>query len=123
MADKPDHRSTGQQYESVAKDYLVQQGLLFIEKNFSCRSGEIDLIFRQGETYVFVEVKYRKTQSYGHPAEFVTASKCKRLVKTAQFWLQKQGISVYSTELRFDVVAITGQPRTIDWIKNAVLQG
>jgi len=118
-----DRRKLGQHYESMAKDYLTRHGLNFVAANFNCKCGELDLIMREHQTLVFVEVKYRNQQHYGHAAEAVTYRKQQKLIKTAQWWLQQQGLSPYSTDFRFDVVAIHQHGSDINWIKNAITQG
>ena len=117
------HRDIGKQYEQAAADFLMKHGLQLITQNYSCRSGELDLIMRDKQTIVFVEVKYRKNQHYGNAAEAVTASKIKKLIRSAQFWLLKQGLSPYKTDFRFDVIAIHQSGHNIDWFKNAITQG
>ncbi|MFB9135198.1 YraN family protein [Vibrio sp. AK197] len=116
-------RATGQAYEAAAEKYLQGCGLVIIERNFQVRGGELDLIMRDGTTTVFVEVRYRNSQQYGHAAETVTPAKIKRLMKTATLWLMKQGLSVHSTDFRFDLVAIHQQGKQIEWIKNVITQG
>lgn len=116
-------RAQGQHYEVAAEKHLISCGLSPIERNFLIKGGELDLIMKDGETIVFVEVRYRKSQAYGHAAETVTASKMKKLIKTATLWLSKNGLSVYSTDFRFDLVAIHQQGEQIEWIKNAITQG
>ncbi|KJY82356.1 endonuclease [Vibrio galatheae] len=116
-------RAQGQHYEVAAEKYLISCGLAPIERNFHIKGGELDLIMSDGETIVFVEVRYRKNQAYGHAAETVTASKMKKLIKAATLWLGKQGLSVYSSDFRFDLVAIHQQGEQIEWIKNAITQG
>jgi len=116
-------RQIGNHYEELANKYLVRQGLSLIEQNFSAKCGEIDLIMRDQDTIVFVEVKYRKHSSHGHAAEMVTSSKIRKLIKTANVWLLKQGLSAHSTDFRFDVIAIEQNGDNIEWIKNAITQG
>jgi putative endonuclease len=122
MTSEVNHRKTGHQYEQIAADYLAGHGFSLIEKNFFCRSGEIDLIMKDKETLVFVEVKYRKNRAYGHAAEAVTPGKAKKLIKTAFFWLKKQNLSPYTTDFRFDIVAIHQGGADIDWFQNAITQ-
>ncbi|ANU35503.1 YraN family protein [Vibrio scophthalmi] len=110
-------------FESAAEQHLVSCGLSKIARNFRIKGGEIDLIMRDQDTIVFVEVRYRQNQNYGHAAETVTYSKQQRLIKTANVWLIKQGLSVHSTNFRFDLVAIHHDGKQIDWIKNAITQG
>ncbi|GLO61878.1 UPF0102 protein [Vibrio sp. MACH09] len=116
-------KEIGNQYEQVAKRYLLDHGLTFIENNFCCKLGEIDLIMQHKQSIVFVEVKYRKHLSYGHAAEFVTKNKASKLIKAAHIWLKKNKLSPISTEFRFDVVAIHQHGNDINWIKNAITEG
>ncbi|GAA5648031.1 hypothetical protein VPR01S_21_00740 [Vibrio proteolyticus NBRC 13287] len=116
-------RSKGAHYETAAKEYLLGCGLSLIERNFSARTGEIDLIMRDGDTIVFVEVRYRTHQNFGHAAETVTYQKMQKLIRTATRWLQTQNLSVHTTDFRFDVVAIHDNGKQTDWIKNAIVQG
>lgn len=116
-------RAQGEYYEVAAEKHLICCGLSPIERNFSVKGGEIDLIMRDGHTIVFVEVRYRNSQAYGHAAETVTWNKMQKLIKAANLWLLKQGLSVYSTDFRFDLIAIHQQGKQIEWIKNAITQG
>ncbi|USD64874.1 YraN family protein [Vibrio sp. SCSIO 43136] len=120
---KTDRRKLGQHYESVAHQHLERHGLQLISRNFNCKTGEIDLIMREQQCIVFVEVKYRQQQSYGHAAEMVTYSKQQKLYKTALYWLMRQGLNPDHTEFRFDIVAIHQHGKDIDWLKNAITQG
>lgn len=89
--------------ERQAEKYLKKQGYRLVERNFSCRFGEIDLIVKNREALVFVEVKLRKSDSFARAAEFVDWRKQNRLRTTAELWL-----SLHETGLqpRFDVVEI-----------------
>jgi putative endonuclease len=116
-------RQIGDQYETLAKQYLQRQGLRFIAQNFLTKVGEIDLIFQQGETIVFVEVKYRNNDRFGSAAEMVTRAKMRKLVKTAQIWLSQQNRMAQNIDYRFDVVAIHDSGRDINWIQNAIAEG
>ncbi|HHX8307906.1 TPA: YraN family protein [Vibrio diabolicus] len=107
----------------MAKHYLQRQGLRFIEQNFLTKVGEIDLIFQQGETIVFVEVKYRKNDHFGSAAEMVTHAKMRKLIKTAQVWLSQQKRLKHNIDYRFDVIAIHDNGRDINWIENAISEG
>lgn len=100
-------RSVGAEKESVAADYLTRKGYRILERNFRNRDGEIDLIARDKEYLVFIEVKYRRDQNAGLPEDAVTARKQKTICKVASFYLIKKG---YQNEpsCRFDVVAIDG---------------
>lgn len=114
-------RELGQQTEESAASYLANQGLHLQAKNFHSRQGEIDLIMREGNTCVFVEVKYRKSAKYGDSSEMVSYQKQQKIRQCAAFYLQQQGLNEYNTECRFDVVALQGDinhPK-ITWLKNA----
>ena len=86
--------------------FLEKRGLQIREKNFRCRSGEIDLIAQDERYLVFVEVKYRTTGVSGYPAEAVDARKQQTIAKCAMHFLMKQGND--DVPCRFDVVAIAG---------------
>ena len=72
-------RELGNITEHFAEQYLVHQGLTLIDKNVYCRQGEIDLIMQDGETLVFIEVKYRKNNHYGGAIAAISAAKQKKL--------------------------------------------
>jgi len=115
-------KDIGNQYETLAIQYLERQDLFLIGRNFNTKFGEIDLIMQEKESIIFVEVKYRKRNDFGHAAEFVNHSKRQKLIKTAYVWLNRQGYAPQSTSFRFDVVAIHQEGKDINWIKNAITQ-
>lgn len=106
----------GDQKEQLAKAYLVQHQLRFIEQNFHCKWGEIDLIFQDptSNQLVFVEVRYRSSKQYGGAAASITPAKQQKIKKSALFYLSQRKIE---PNLRFDVIAIDGNE--INWIQNA----
>ena len=114
--------SKGKVAEAIACDHLENNGLQLIDKNFNSRYGEIDLIMRHKDSLVFVEVRYRKNLDYGGALASVTPTKQQKIIKTALYYMQKQGREFNA---RFDVIAITGamgtssQPLRIEWIQNA----
>ncbi len=120
---KLNQRNKGQLYEQKAADYLYRCGLRLIEKNFLAKGGELDLVMQDGPSIVFVEVKYRETQRYGHAAEMVTRQKQQRLIKAANWWMLKRGLNTDTTDFRFDVIAIHNNGHHIEWIKNAITEG
>ena len=107
----------GDAWESQARRWLERHGLRFIAANARERGGEIDLIMRDGAVIVFVEVRYRRSASYGDAAASVTPQKQQRLLKAARLWLSRQNGSFDTVDCRFDVVAFTGND--IQWLKNA----
>ncbi|MEJ2315896.1 MAG: YraN family protein [Gammaproteobacteria bacterium] len=110
-------RATGRRAELLARDFLRQQGLKLVEQNWSCRHGEIDLIMRERDVLVFVEVRFRKNSRFGTPAATVGHIKQRRLVLAAQHYLQRLG---RQPPCRFDIIAMTAEPeRQMEWIRNA----
>lgn len=113
-------QTSGKEAEDLAYQYLHKQGLRLLERNFNSRYGEIDLVMRDKDTTVFVEVRYRKHADFVDPLTSVDHRKQSKLIRTAQHYLQRQKNFAVSPA-RFDVIAITGegaQP-AIQWIKNA----
>lgn len=108
-------RRTGKQYEELAADYLRRQGVRILEQNYQTRTGEIDLIGREGDSLIFVEVKYRSNRKNGGPAEAVTGRKQQRIRRTAQYYLYCHRYG--DVPCRFDVVSILGNEVT--WIQDA----
>ena len=109
-------RSLGTKQEQIAAEYLKSLGYLIVETNFRCRQGEVDLIARDGEYLVFVEVKYRTDGRAGEPEEAVTPAKSRTIIKVARFYLYCHRLPE-TTKCRFDVVAIKGDKVRV--IKNA----
>lgn len=91
---------------------MEQAGYRILERNFYCRQGELDIVAKQAEYLVFVEVKYRKTGVYGAAEAAVDKRKQNRMAMAAAFYLYKRGLSAY-TPCRFDVVAINGGEITL----------
>lgn len=116
-ADVANNSDSGFFFETLALEFLQQQGLQLHSRNVSCRFGELDLVLQQTGKWVFVEVKYRRSDAYGGAAAAVTPSKQQKLRQTAAWFLQQQHSQA---GCRFDVVAISGDsPYQIEWIKNA----
>ena len=113
MTGSRDARARGESVERVAAHWLQGQGLQLIARNQHAKGGELDLVMRDGETLVFVEVRHRTDSRHGHPLETVTASKQRRLVKAARFYLLRNGLSC---ACRFDVVGVTGTPPQLEFI-------
>jgi len=109
-------RQIGTYYEVKAEEYLLQNGYKILESNFRVRSGEIDIIAKDGEYFCFVEVKYRTTNNYGNPLEAVDFRKQNQIRKIAGIYLVKNKLTEY-TPCRFDVIAFEGDK--ITHIKNA----
>ena len=105
----------GQLAKEKACKFLQQQGLTLIEKNYRCRNGEIDLIMQDKNQLVFVEVRYRKCESYGTAIETVDQNKINKLISTAQYYISSNQLDIPS---RFDVVGFDASLNP-NWISNA----
>lgn len=97
-------QDVGRRGESVAADYLTRNGYEIIERNWRCPRGEIDIVARDNETVVFVEVKTRRGLGYGHPFEAVTAAKAARIRVLAGRWCQQA--CPRPRRIRIDVIAV-----------------
>ncbi|MBB1517823.1 YraN family protein [Aquipseudomonas guryensis] len=107
---------TGRAAEIQACEHLQQQGLRLLAQNWLCRGGELDLVMLDGDTVVFVEVRYRRHVAWGGALESIDGRKQQRLILTAQQFLQKESRWA-KHPCRFDVVALS--PTRLDWLKNA----
>nr|WP_086938341.1 YraN family protein [Thaumasiovibrio occultus] len=115
------NRQRGHHYEALAESYLKRQGLFPVTRNFHARGGEIDLIMKDGDTWVFIEVKYRQSESFGSGFEAIDQAKLQRMRKTAFYWLQQQEINSEMAAIRFDAVYIT--PEQYQWAQNILVEG
>ena len=110
-------KQPGDAWELKARRWLEGKGLRFVAANVRGRGGEIDLIMKDGQTIVFVEVRFRQSSRFGGAAASVTLAKQQKLLQTAHLWLARHNGSFDTVDCRFDVVAFTGN--AIDWLKNA----
>ncbi|MHB1172193.1 MAG: YraN family protein [Lacisediminihabitans sp.] len=94
----------GERGEALAASFLVQAGYEIVERNWRCAQGEIDLVARDGDETVFVEVKTRSSVAYGHPLEAITVQKLARLRRLAAAWCEAQPGS--HNRIRIDAIAI-----------------
>lgn len=101
--------------ERYASRFLRRQGLELIGRNFRCRGGEIDLIFREGEQWVFVEVKFRRQRQYGQASEYFHASKRRKFERAMLTFMQLHGLNPAHADHRIDLLAIEG--KHIQWFK------
>ncbi len=109
-------RKVGTDGEMLAAAFLEKQGVSIVERNYRNRSGEIDLIGRDGEYLVFIEVKYRRNPGMGFPEESVGIAKQRQICRVADHYRMVRKLS-WQTALRYDVIAIEGEQ--IRWTKNA----
>ena len=111
------HLISGQVGETVAAIYLQQKGLKLVQKNYKTTHGEIDLIMRDGNTLVFVEVRLRKSQQFGGAAMSITPSKQQKLQRTAAAYLQQHG----DCQCRFDAILMqSANLNAVEWLQNII---
>lgn len=101
---KNQNKETGNTGESIAELYLSSAGYKILERNFRCRTGEIDIIGKDGKFICFIEVKTRKSTKYGLPCESVNYKKQSKIYKTANVYALKN--KLHNINFRFDVVEI-----------------
>jgi putative endonuclease len=113
-------RATGDSFEQRACTLLERAGLKVLARNYTTRHGELDLVMREGDTIVFVEVRYRKNASHGDAATSVTRSKQAKLILAAQHWLAANP-RLAASPCRFDVVSYDGLGDTLcqAWLRGA----
>lgn len=108
-------RQIGTTAEKLAVNYLIQNNYSIINTNFRCKIGEIDIIAKDNDYIVFIEVKYRKNTKRGLPREAVNYNKQKTIIKVANYYILQN--KLYTNNFRFDVVEIID--KQINLIKNA----
>jgi putative endonuclease len=109
----------GREGEKIALRYLKRLNYKILDKNYRCRFGEIDIIAKDKETFVFIEVKMRRSKNYGPPELAVDKRKREKIGKVALNYITKNNIK--DKDMRFDVVAIdmSSEKGDIRLIKNA----
>ncbi len=100
-------KSTGKSGEDIAEKFLIEKGYEIIKRNFRFGKGEIDIIAKDGDYLVFVEVKSRKNYNYGEPEYAITKSKQRQLKRMAEGYFYVNGIQ--EQLCRFDVITIVGE--------------
>ena len=114
-----DRKKLGKRSEDRAAEFLRDHGLRTVERNYRCPFGEIDLIAREGECLIFVEVRSSRTGTFAHPMYSIGLRKRRTLIRTALHYLKEKGL--LNSRSRFDVVTVVeeGPEADIRWIKNA----
>lgn len=123
-------KKLGTQIEELVCNYLQQQKLKLVARNYSCRWGEIDLIMQDKSTLVFIEVRYRQYRNFGSSLESVNLIKQNKIIKTAEYYLLSQQLTE-KIACRFDVVGVKPTMQKllgniskldsaqVEWIENA----
>lgn len=107
----------GAEAEDAAAAWLARQGLAIITRNWRCRAGEIDLVCRDGEAIVFVEVRQRSSARFGGAAASIDARKQRKLAAAARLYLAASPDR--NRPCRFDAVLMGAAGTAIEWIRNA----
>ncbi len=141
LSSKSKTQSIGKCFEALAKSFLIQQHLTFIQANSHCRFGEIDLIMLDDQTLCFVEVRYRSKPSFSSALASIDNKKYSKLEKSAQYWLQQHpqykqhfcrfdciGIEPMldkaasnNTLNQFHLISHNNQSYKLFWVKNAFI--
>ncbi|WP_353739438.1 YraN family protein [Accumulibacter sp.] len=112
------HMANGRIAEELAARFLEGQGLTVLARNYRCRGGEVDLICRDKQGLVFVEVRLRRNANYGGAAASITSTKQRRIILAAQHYLAAQ--AGRESDCRFDCILLDGlSAATIEWICDA----
>lgn len=120
-----DKQSIARRTEQLALDHLLRNGLDLLERNFRCRHGEIDLVMLDGETVVFVEVRFRKFSHFATAVASVDVHKQRRLCRAGGYYLRTHPFR-HNAPVRFDVVAFDGpsqQHFAMQWLQDAFRPG
>lgn len=104
--------------EAAAQAYLCSAGLTPVTRNARYRSGELDLVMRDGDTTVFVEVRYRASAGFGGGAASVDLRKRRKLLLAAQLFLVAHP-ALADRPCRFDVIEASGEPPRLNWLRDA----
>lgn len=100
--------ATGRRVEAEVATYLQRQGLIYVTHNYYTRFGEIDLIFREKLTWIFIEVKFRNHKQFGRAEDAFTKQKRQRLTKSITIFMAQYGLNPYQVDHRIDLFAING---------------
>ena len=111
-------QNTGNDAERLALRHLEQHGLRLLAQNWLCKRGELDLVMLDGDTVVFVEVRYRQHAQWGGALASIDTRKRQKLILAAQYFLQRESRWA-SQPCRFDVVTLDGATPQLNWLRNA----
>jgi putative endonuclease len=113
---KINQNNAGLEAEKIAATFLINNGLKLVMQNYHCRFGEIDLIMKEANTLVFVEVRLRSNHQFGSAGASITAKKQHKLIATAQHFLQSHG----DCDCRFDAILMNkADLNHVEWLRNA----
>ncbi len=120
-----DRKALGAAVETAAREHLIRAGLMDVAANVNFRGGELDLVMldrntREGDTVVFVEVRYRRSDAFGGGAASIDARKRQKLIRAASLFLARHPRHA-NLACRFDVIEASGDPAAprLIWLKDA----
>ena len=113
-----EHLQRGAAAETAALTLLQRAGLALLARNARSRAGELDLVMRDGDTLVFVEVRQRSSSAFGGALASLDGNKCRRVIRAARGWLAANPAYAQAT-CRFDVVLAHGHPPLLHWLRDA----
>ncbi len=113
--------NAGLEAEKIAATFLKNSGLKLVTQNYHCRYGEIDLVMKEANTLVFIEVRLRSNNQFGSAGASITTHKQQKLIAAAQHYLQtQQSTSNSDIACRFDAVLMNkADLNSIEWVRNA----
>ena len=111
------NRYRGIDGENAVCEYMRAHGFEILERNYSCYLGEVDIVAKDGDYFVFCEVKARKDARYGYAIEAVTPQKITQIIRTADWYIKSKRLS--TVDVRFDVAAVDLTKEEIEYIPNA----
>lgn len=114
---KKQNRIKGDIGEERAIKFLLDKGYIILEKNFTTKIGEIDIIAKDNDIVVFIEVKSRLNSKYGNPYEAVNFKKQRKIINTAKLYSKYNNL--YNTQFRFDIIEIYVDENILNHIPNA----
>ncbi len=97
-------KQVGKENEELAQKFLENKGYHILDKNFSTRYGEIDIIAKKENILIFIEVRSKSYNHFGKPFETIDKNKIKKILKTAQTYISKENLDNF--DIRFDVISI-----------------
>jgi putative endonuclease len=122
----PSHIQTGRSGEQIARQHLEQRGYATVELNWRCAAGELDLVMKDGDILVFVEVKARISERAGFAEEAISPAKARRLLATGD-WYVSEHPEFQQSFWRIDLVALTlshdGAVRRLTHLENVITAG
>jgi putative endonuclease len=116
-----ERRARGDAVEAAVAAMVERSGYTILERNWNTRGGELDLVAEKGEWLVFAEVRSRRSEAFGSPAESIGFAKQQRIVRAAAKWAARAGL-LDSRAIRFDVFSVLVRAEgelEIDWIEAA----